>query len=229
MAVTGVVPAPALFAFRSDGPLVHQLAERAAKGSFGDLFTHAPVDVRGGGPGVAGDVLHDQRAEPVRLDALQGGLTIEPDLRQQGRLDELPGAASATRLLHEAKLHQAPHPRSQRRRIGELEGLRELGRRHRLALPQEAEGDPLALSELVPLVRLADEPDDVGVDDPPLYDDVHRVDALGHRRGRPPAREETIVHEIEPAALALHELEVVEDPGEAVVPASARMENVGWG
>lgn len=57
---------------------------------------------------------------------------------------------------------------------------------------------------------------------------MDRVGSLSDGRRRPPAREEALEHEIDPAALALHELQIVEDAREAIVATPAFVKDVLW-
>ena len=155
------------------------------------------------------------------LDPSQGRLHVEPRFAEQRRLDEVPRRPRAAGRAYEPQLHEPRGPWPQRGGLRELERARHLGGGQALGLAEQAQRDALALAELVALVGLGDESDDARVHHTPRDRHVHRVRALGDGRRGPPAGEQAVVHQVEAAALALHQLQVVEDAGEAVVPPAA--------
>ena len=113
-------------------------------------------------------------------------------------------------------------------RVVELEPLGELDSGKALRLREHREGDSLSLAELEPLVSLGEELDDSGLDHASRDRDLHRVRALGGSRRRAAAGEQALVDEVEATALALHQLQVVEDAGKSVVPPPTRVQDVSW-
>ena len=96
-------------------------------------------------------------------------------------------------------------------------------------LRHQAERDPFALAELVGLVGLADEIDDGRVDDSPLDRHDDPVVPLVDVRRRSPGCEQRLVHPVESAALALHQLQVIEDLREQLVAFHRRVQDVARG
>jgi hypothetical protein len=89
---------------------------------------------------------------------------------------------------------------------------------------------------LVPLVRLDEQFDDAGLHHAARDRDVNGVGPLAEGRNLAPGREQPLEEQIDAAALALLQLQVVEDAREAVVSAAALVEELialsgrrGWG
>jgi len=57
---------------------------------------------------------------------------------------------------------------------------------------------------------------------------MHRVHTLRGDRCGASTRKQPLVHEVKAAPLALHHFRSLKDPGEAVVPSPARVQDVPW-
>jgi hypothetical protein len=129
-------------------------------------------------------------------------------------------------LVDESPFEETTEPRSQRRRIVELEAMRELDGGEPFGLCEQSEDDALALRELVALVRLGQQPNDARLHEPTRHNDVYGVGAFRDGRRRSTAREEPLEHQVDAATFALHELQIMEDAREPVVAATARVQDV---
>lgn len=157
------VTTPAALADGVDLPVGEERAQCSSEGADGDLRTNAAVDLGGCGVGIAGQVLEDERLQAVRLDASEGGPSLEPNPTEQARLDVVPRRPGSARRPHQPGLDEPLGPWPQGSGIGQLQRAGKLSRRHPFGLREQPEGNPLALGELVALVGLCHEPHDAGV------------------------------------------------------------------
>ena len=165
-----------------------------------DLRADSSIDVSTSRIRKPTEVLENERAKPMRLDALERRDLVQACLAQERWPHEVARPLGAAALVDKSQLEQAPEPWPQSRGVRELERVGELNRGKTFRLRNEPENNPFALRELVTLVGLREQPDNPRLHHASRHRDVHGVRAFGDRRRASTAREKALEEEIDSAA-----------------------------
>jgi hypothetical protein len=140
----------------------------------------------------------------VRLNSRESRERVESGVAQERGRYEVASGFGAARLLDEPPREEPFEPWAQCCRIRELQLLSELDRGQALSLCDERKCDPLALRELVALVRLDEQLDHAGLHHAAWHGDVDGVGSLRDGRRLASARKQSLEEQIDTAALTLH-------------------------